>query len=245
MRNDEYAIMHAQELAHWWFRGRRRLLVDLLRRHLPVPAGARKPLILDFGSGTGGNSLEYTAFGRVVGIEPDATAVRFARERPGPFYSRALGTALPFGDRTFDAVVASDVLEHIEHDAEAVREIRRVLRPGGVLVFTVPAHPWLWSDHDRALWHHRRYRRPEVVELIERGGLVLPWLSYWNSTLFPAIAAQRLVRGSRAAPRSDAVVPPSWLNRALFGIVAAEAALLRYVRLPWGVTLTGVAVRSK
>jgi SAM-dependent methyltransferase len=133
----EYEVMHAQELSHWWFRGRRRVLVNLLRGVAGPRAGSLR--ILDYGSGTGGNSSAYASLGEVFGIEPDAGAVRLAQERGGARYCRASGTELPLRRAVFDAVVASDVLEHIQDDSAAVGEIARVLRPGGTAVVSVPA----------------------------------------------------------------------------------------------------------
>jgi SAM-dependent methyltransferase len=251
MRDTEYATMHDQEMVHWWFRGRRVLLRDLIERHLRFRAGTALRL-LDLGCGTGGNSATYTEFGSVVGVEPDASALRFAQARlraEGPAtglgYCRAAGTSLPLARESFDAVIASDVLEHIADDRAAVAEIGRVLRPGGVFVFSVPAHPWLWSTHDDALWHQRRYRRAELKRLIAEGGLDLRWLTYWNAVLFPVVAMHRVFdrRPRDEPPASDATLPLASVNRLLFGILRAEAAALRVVRLPFGVSLVGVAVR--
>lgn len=147
MRDTEYATMHDQEMVHWWFRGRRVLLRELIARHLGSRAGSPRRL-LDLGCGTGGNSAAYTEFGSVVGVEPDASALRFAQARVADesegrnlVYCRALGTSLPLAGESFDLVVASDVLEHIADDRSAVAEVVRVLRPGGIFVFSVPAHP--------------------------------------------------------------------------------------------------------
>jgi SAM-dependent methyltransferase len=249
MEPAEYAVMHEQEMVHWWFRGRRALLDRLLARH--VPAGAEPPRLLDFGCGTGGNAVGYAALGPVVGVEPDREALRFAAGRSSTTrhrldYCRALGTALPFARASYDAVVASDVLEHIADDAGAAREIARVLRPGGVFVFSVPAHPWLWSAHDVALWHQRRYRRAELVGLLVRAGFRIRWLSYWNSVLFPVVAARRVIasrRGDKTAA-SDTVLPSPWVNRALTGILHAESKALNWMRFPFGVSLVGVAQSS-
>jgi SAM-dependent methyltransferase len=251
MRDTEYATMHDQEMVHWWFRGRRVLLRELVGRHLR-PRERSTPRLLDLGCGTGGNSATYTEFGSVVGVEPDASALRFAQARLGAgppgaslLYCRAVGTSLPLADESFDAVIASDVLEHIADHRAAVAEVVRVLRPGGVFVFSVPAHPCLWSTHDEALWHRRRYRRAEVVKLLADGGLELRWLSYWNAVLFPVVAMHRALDRWRRdeTPASDATLPGPAVNRILFGILVAEATALRHVRFPMGVSLVGVASR--
>ncbi len=239
----EYEVMHAHELRHWWFRGRRRVLVDLLRGVAGSRAGSLR--ILDYGCGTGGNTPAYASFGAVVGIEPDPAAVRLARERGGAQYCRTSGTELPFRRAVFDAVVASDVLEHIEDDLAAVSEIARVLRPGGAAIISVPAHQWLFSEHDAALHHFRRYSKAALRDVLERGGLRIRRLSYWNAALFPAICLRRLLVKPRRGhePRSDTSSSPWLINEALAVLLAAEAAILRHAPLPWGVSLVGVAER--
>lgn len=235
--------MHAQELRHWWFRGRRRVLVDLLRSAVGVRAGSLR--ILDYGCGTGGNSLAYAPLGSVVGIEPDRGAVTLARRRGGARYCRASGTQLPFGQGAFDAVVASDVLEHIEDDVAAAAEIARVLRPGGTAIISVPAHQWLFSEHDVALHHFRRYSKSTIRNVLERSGLRIRRLSYWNAALFPAICVRRLLAIGRTthSPRSDTGSSPWLINEVLAGLLAAEATVLRHAPLPWGVSLVSVAER--
>jgi SAM-dependent methyltransferase len=235
--------MHAQELHHWWFRGRRRVLVDLLRQVASAHAGSLR--ILDYGSGTGGNASAYSSLGLVVGIEPDAAAVRLASVRGGARYCRASGTRLPFRPGTFDAVVASDVLEHIEDDRTAISEIARVLRPGGTAIISVPAHPWLYSEHDAALHHVRRYSKTALRNLVAQAGLRIRRLSYWNATLFPVVCIHRLLgkRHHTNAPRSDTVSTPWLVNEALAALLAVESGIVRHVPLPWGVSLIGLAER--
>jgi SAM-dependent methyltransferase len=243
VRQDEYEVMYAHELRHWWFRGRRRVLVDLLRHHAAGHPGRLR--ILDYGCGTGGNSLSYEAFGSVCGVEPDLRAVQLAARRGGAVLCRASGTDLPFRPASFDVVVASDVLEHIDDDARAVGEIARVLRPGGAFIFSVPAHPWLFGPHDAALFHRRRYVERGLRNLVEGTGLRIERLSYWNSTLFPLYSAYRLLgrfRGSQSA-HSDVHALPGLANELLTGVLVIEAALLRRFRLPWGLSLVGVAQR--
>lgn len=239
----EYEVMHALELKHWWFRGRRRVLLDLLRHASAVAAGL--PRILDYGCGTGGNTSSYAAVGPVVGIEPDAAAIRLAHARGAALYCRSYGTQLPFRDGVFDAVVASDVLEHIEDDTAAAAEIARVMRPGSVAIISVPAHPWLFSEHDTALRHFRRYSKAAIRQLLERNGLKILRLTYWNAALFPAICLRRLMvsRRSQSRARSDLGVTPTLINEGLAALLAMEAAILRHTSLPWGVSLVALAQR--
>lgn len=240
----EYEVMHAQELHHWWFRGRRRVLVDLLKGVARSGAGPLR--ILDYGCGTGGNTAAYTPLGAVVGIEPDLGAVRLARERGQAQFCRGSGTQLPFRTATFDAVVASDVLEHIEDDVAAVSEIARVLRPSGAVIISVPAHQWLFSEHDAALHHFRRYSKAVLRDVLGRSGFRIRRLSYWNATLFPAICLHRRFIRARPGPepRSDTTSSPWLINETLARLLEVEAAVLRHAPLPWGVSLVAVAERA-
>lgn len=239
----EYDVMHALELRHWWFRGRRRILLDILRN--AVDTRRDRPRILDYGCGSGGNTSVYASVGSVVGIEPDASAIRLAHARGGAQYCRGQGTQLPFRSGVFDAVVASDVLEHIRDDVGAAAEIARVLHPGGVAIISVPAHQWLFSEHDAALHHFRRYSKAGIRDVLGRGGLRVRRLSYWNAVLFPAICFRRLVarRRSPNGPRSDTASVPWLINEALAALLVAEAAVLRHAPLPWGVSLIALAER--
>jgi SAM-dependent methyltransferase len=141
--------------------------------------------------------------------------------------------------------VASDVLEHIEDDLAAVSEIARVLRPGGAAIISVPAHQWLFSEHDAALHHFRRYSKARLRDVLERGGFRIRRISYWNAALFPAICLHRLLVKLRRGhePRSDIRSSPWPINQALAALLAVEAAILRHAPLPWGVSLVGVAER--
>ena len=232
--------MQLVELSHWWFRGRRSLLQKLVREIARRRTGSLR--ILDYGSGTGGNTQTYGSFGWVVGIEPDGFAVRVAQDRGGASYCRADGIQLPFRAGAFDVAVASDVLEHIADDSAAVSELIRVVRPGGSIVVTVPAHQWLFSTHDTALHHFRRYSKAALRSVLSKGGLRLRRLSYWNATLFPLVCVHRLLqRRSAEPPRSDARPAPRIINEVLAGLLTGEAELLRHVALPWGLSLVAVA----
>ena len=233
--------MQESELSHWWFRGRRRLLLNLLRDIAGSRAGSLT--ILDYGCGTGGNTPAYRTLGWCVGIEPDEFAIRAAKSRGGASYCRANGIQLPFRPDSFDVVIASDVLEHIENDSAALAQIARVLKPGGSMIISVPAHQWLFSYHDTALQHFRRYSKVTLRGLLGRERLQIRRLSYWNMTLFPFLSLYRLFQQRRphSEPRSDTRLPSGVINEVLAVLLSAEAALIRHVRLPWGLSLVVVA----
>jgi SAM-dependent methyltransferase len=201
--------------------------------------------VLDVGCGTGYTLSRLPAGVRATGIDLSPTSVALARERaPGASIVQGSATALPFGDGTFDACIALDVLEHIDDDLGAARELRRVVRPGGVVLITVPALKLLWHAHDEALHHRRRYTLGEIVATTERAGLRVETQTYYNSLLFPLVLAQRVggrLLGLAKDGDSDLRIPPAPLNRALGAILSAERHLVRYVRLPIGVSCLVVA----
>lgn len=241
---EEFASL---EDAHWWFRGRRDICRDTLARHLP----SRRPLrLLDVGCGTGGNLPMLRQFGEVEGLELDAGAVARSRARLGDgvqVHQGALPDGIPEG-RPYDAITALDVLEHLADPEAALGAIVRALVPGGVFLCTVPAFMFLWTEHDELNHHFRRYRRPLLAAQLRGAGLQLRHISYFNSWLFPPIAAVRLVRrlwpGPRAPePHSDLAMPPRPLNALLARLFASERHLVTSGSLPFGVSLLAVGVR--
>jgi SAM-dependent methyltransferase len=146
-------------------------------------------------------------------------------------------------DGPFDVITLLDVIEHVEDDLAALETVRRLLRPGGLLVITVPALMLLWSDFDVANHHYRRYEKDTLVSVIRRSGFVLERVSYFVSLLFPLIAMQRLasrLKPSNPKPEYDVSVPPEPLNRALLGAMTVERALLRKVDMPIGSSLVAI-----
>lgn len=233
-----YEEMAALETGHWWFGGRREILRAVLRRHL----GPRRDLaVLDVGAGTGGNLDMLAEFGRVWALEPHAAALRALPNKdvtvvPGVVPETSLGLQ-------FDLICLLDVLEHIDDDRAAMAWTDRHLRPGGLVVVTVPAYRFLWSGHDVAHHHRRRYTRRQVAEVYR------PWtprtVSYFNTVLFLPIVAVRLAGRIldpvlRRPPRSHAQLCPEPVNSLLKWIFASERwAILRWP-LPFGVSILGV-----
>jgi SAM-dependent methyltransferase len=252
-----YAPLRELERTHWWFRGRRRILLAALGRAGVEPGvGA----ILDVGCGAGTN-LELLAErfpgAHVRGIDVERAPLRFCRADRGLPVAQADAARLPFAAGSFELVAALDALEHLADDAGALREIHRVLRPGGSLVASVPAFPWLWGSVDDLGHHQRRYRRGELQTRVAAAGFAITLERYFNFWLFPPIAAIRIAARLRRPARPP--TPPDasetaasdfdWAARGgalaalLERIFASEAHTLA-LRVPFGVSLLCVARRT-
>jgi SAM-dependent methyltransferase len=232
MQEHVYRRLYELEDAHWWFRGRRAVIHALLGR---APLSER-PRILDAGCGTGRNLADYARLGEAAGVDPSPEAVAFCHARGLTQVIRSGVETLPFEDGAFDLVAATDVLEHIVDDGQAARELRRVTRPGGHLLVTVPAYTWLWSQHDDSHHHQRRYTLARLRALLRAAGWRPMVQTYFNSILLAPIAAVRIA--SRDTPRSDYDLAPKTINEALVLPMRSEAAFIaRGGRLPAGVSV--------
>jgi SAM-dependent methyltransferase len=230
------------EQDNWWFVSRRRILLAVLRKFLPEPGRLE---ILDAGCGTGIN-LDYLAeFGTVTGVDSSEEAIQFCRRRGHEGVQRADLTRLDaFADGRFDLVTALDVVEHIDDDRAAVRELVRVVRPGGMLLVTVPAFPGLWSDHDEVNHHKRRYRGREIRDLLTSNGCELVRFTYMNTFLFPVAwlvrtwqqVRRRAFGPPRHPPRTDFVDYHPVVNALLLATFTSEMPLVTSTGLPFGLS---------
>jgi ubiquinone/menaquinone biosynthesis C-methylase UbiE len=225
---------------HWWFRGRRAIIEAELRR-LGLPRGAR---VLDAGCGSGRTLMQLAPHGSVSGIELNEDAAAIARAR-GDFDVR-IGRLeeLPWDDETFDLITCLDVIEHTSDDVRALTELRRVSKPGGWVLVTVPAYQSLWSQHDIANHHFRRYSRRTLAAAAAAAGFEVERMTSFNSLLLAPAAVVRLARRRRepdASYTSDLHLAPRWLNRVLERPLRAEAVWLSRGRtLPAGLSLLAV-----
>lgn len=248
MEKDFYSEYFRIEDKHWWFVGRRRLLLRVIDKLVRSRPGRLQ--ILDLGCGTG-TMLQYLArFGDAQGADADEEAVRFCHLRGVGRVTRLQGEVLPFPDRTFDLVTMLDVLEHIEDDAHMLREVRRILREDGFLVMTVPAFKFLWGAQDEISHHKRRYRSSEVRSRVEGAGFRVKRLSYFNSLLFPPAAAIRLLRRFRPGKRESGQIKsdftmtePGRLNEILATVFSIESLLISRMNFPFGISILAVAQR--
>ncbi len=233
-----YDRMAEHDSTHWWYRARRDILAGVIAREIPLPANAR---LLEIGCGTGHNLPMLARFGTVDAIEIDDAARGVAEKRLG----RTIGSApLPelagVPDASYDLVALLDVLEHVADDVAALQAIARRLKPGGAILLTVPQYPWMWSGHDVANHHHRRYVKATLKAAIAQAGLRIELLTSFNSLLFPLAAAQRIVARATSKQGSDDTPPPGPVNRLFEKVFALERYLVGRVPMPPGVSLLAV-----
>jgi len=243
-----YVAAHIEaDARHWWFVGRRAVLRSVLRATLPP----RRLRLAEIGCGTGAFLSAAAEFGEVVGVEASPEFLALARGSGFTVLPGSLPDRLPLDADSCDVVLLFDVLEHLDDDAAALRAVARILKPEGLLVSTVPAFPWLWSAHDEALGHRRRYTARSLSQVTRAAGLHPHRVTYFNSLVaLPIVAVRFLGRLRRRAPgaasrtRHDLGRHPLWLNALLARVFASEAELLRWMSFPFGISLLMVARRN-
>jgi SAM-dependent methyltransferase len=245
MYPDEYAVMFEIEDAYWWYRGVRVLLKRLLASY--APADKSRAMILDVGCGTGANLTLLQSYGRAIGVDISEQAIAFCRARgiPGDRAFIASATELPFPNDLFDLAVSFDVICNIADDLSAFIQVARVLKPGARFIVQLPAYQWLWSMHDVAVGHQRRYAARAVREKLSAAGFEIERVTYANTILMPFIAAVRLT--SRRAKmngrpvHSDLVPLPRVVNGPLSALFTTEMRAASRLDLPFGLSVIAVA----
>jgi SAM-dependent methyltransferase len=231
---------------HWWFRGRRRIIESILSDELI--AGQRRVLSVGCGPAEGLAWLLPFAgsHGKVVGLDIDATHAWNLNDNI-EFVVGSLEDA-PLADASFDVVLALDVLEHLDDDSRGLREAVRLVKPKGLLLLTVPALPSLWGGQDVVSEHRRRYTKRSFVRLFKSAGLSEYHIRYFNTLLFPLVAAVRLSRrsaGLGVRQRSDFEDNrPGLINDALAWVFSSESRLRNYLPMPIGVSLVATFRRD-
>ena len=233
--------MRRLEDEHWWFVGKRLLVASLLEPVLRR-GGLR---VLDVGCGTGGVLAHLGRQARTVGVDRSPLALAHCRTRGITHVVCGSGDRLPFGRESFDVILLLDVLEHCADETSVLTALRRVLRPGGTLLVSVPAFQFLWTRHDESVQHVRRYTARRLRRALEGGGLAVRRLTYTNvAALPPALVVRGLLArwGLRGGERTDFRTHAPWVNRALVGAYRVEAlALRRGLRLPVGLSVAALA----
>lgn len=239
-----FDVMATQAQVHWWYRARRALVAELLAGQ--VAAGSR---VVDVGCGTGDNlgALEEIVGRTVVGVELSPYAIRHAPRTAAGDVRVGVSRAehLPFASESADLITSMDVIEHLD-DVAALAEYRRVLRPGGLALLTVPAYPWLWSHHDDWAAHLRRYTRRTLVDAVTQAGFRPRRTTYFNSFLVPPAAVMRRtpVRRLISVEQDEVGAASPFVDRVMTGLARAERAWARRgTGIPFGLSIVTLAER--
>lgn len=252
MKAEDYTDLYELEERLWWFVGMRAITEALLD---PFFRGKVFERILDSGCGTGGMLswlARYNESG-LFGLDVAPEAVSFCQQRGYQEIVQASAIDLPFPDAAFDLVTSFDVLVQLpgkSSDVIAMREMHRVLRPGGVAFVRVPAYRWMMSGHDKALGTQRRYTRPELATKLTDSGFRVIRATYANAFLLPLAIVRRLVLKRVGLADSGSDVKPlpkslAWLNGVLAGLLRFEASVVqRRVNLPAGLSLICVVMKD-
>jgi len=242
MKEFHYDFMNREESEHWWYRIRRKMVHDLIRNLCP---GRNNLKILDAGCGTGGMLIELARYGNVYGVDESERAVNYCLRKSIPRVLLSGVSSLPYKSDMFDIVTILDVLEHINDDSSAVREIQRVLKPGGYCIIFVPAFSFLWSITDVVSKHFRRYNMSSLLMLLSNSQLKVTRKSYFNFFLFPPIAIIRiLVRLFKLPVKSENGFSHGIINSILHGIFYLESILIKYISFPFGVSILVVCKKD-
>jgi len=248
MKSEYYGEYYEHENNHWWFKWRFDMITEIVES-LPRPDGFR---MLDAGCGTGQMTKLLERYGEAVGLEIAPQALEFARRRGVKDLVQGSITDPPFAPASFDLVLSLDVIEHVDNDVQILESLFEVVRPGGYLIVTVPAFQSLWSQHDEINQHKRRYRVPQVRDLMTHAGFNVSRVTYCNTTLFLPVLVTRKAKtalrsldkqADSSALESDLAHYPRRINDFLYRIVSTETKLMKHVDLPFGVSILAVAQR--
>jgi SAM-dependent methyltransferase len=241
MEQHTYSIMYQVEGTHWWFAGRRRILAGFLER-ICASLGPKRPHILDVGCGTGANLEMLSKFGEAEGVDVSTAALEFCRARGLASVQQGEAEKLPYEDGSFDLVTALDVVEHLDDDTAGLREMWRVLRPGGRALLFVPAFMFLWGVQDDVSNHRRRYTLSGLQQVVREAGFEIEHATYANITFFlPILMGRFLMRITGFRPASENNITIGSLNGTLGRVFGAETYILNHTTLPFGVSALCIA----
>jgi 2-polyprenyl-3-methyl-5-hydroxy-6-metoxy-1,4-benzoquinol methylase len=236
------------ERDHWWFRGRRKVYLDILAEQL---GDANSGVALDLGCGLGGFLPPLKALGfEVFAADMDFDSLGYCLERGFTASVQIDSYRLPYADNSFDVITMFDVVEHIEDDHTAMKEVARILKPGGRVIISVPAYQFLYANNDRAAQHYRRYSRAAVAELFESSGLLVRRNSHANVLLFPLILPlvllskmiESVFMKKVESDHTNLSWPmPAFLHTILYRIFAAELLVSRQCDIPVGHSIAAIA----
>ena len=244
MNNNEYQKLYKFENFYWWHIGRKYIIQSLLCKILLKPNSK----ILDAGCGTGGNIETLARFGDVIGVDNSPEAIKFCEKRGFENVQLKNIENTGFSDNSFDLIVALDVLEHIENDGETLKEFYRILKEGGYILISVPAYQFLWSEHDVALHHKRRYSMEEINRCLLEADFRVIKKTFAIAFIAPVVFIYRIIRkilhSEKQKSKTDYVILPVLLNKFFIFLLRIEAFLLKYINFPFGISIMCIAKKN-
>ncbi len=234
MEENEYKAMYEVEEKHAWFRAKREMIIDLFSKY-----GNDDSSILDIGCGTGVIASYFARKNKVTGLDISSTALRYARMRDKTL-KLVKGDAqnVNFKPKSFDWVFASDVIEHVNDDCKAMRNIYKVLKPRGKVLVTVPALNILWGKDDDLVHHKRRYTKSQLRRLLILSGFKVDFINYWDILMFPAVVVYKLLNKRQSVAELTPMA-----NKLAYAILKADTKLIQKVPVPFGVSLVAVGTK--
>ncbi len=236
-----YTEFYNNEEIHWWHRSAREIQLYFVKKYLRT----KKPSILDIGCGTGSTLRQLSKLGKVIGIDFSQEAINYCNKRGLKNVTLGDATRLRFRSKSFDCVTVFDVIEHIDEDLKAFKEIKRVLKSGGIAIFTMPAFMFLWDNHDVVNQHYRRYSMQELKNKLQFTSFEIVYTSYMNFFLFPVVVFVKFFNkliGRKGQFNVQIVKEP--FNSILYRIFSLEKHFLPHVKFPFGVSIICVVKRK-
>jgi SAM-dependent methyltransferase len=241
MEEHEYKTMFELENDYWWFVARRNLVEEIVKTQA---SNCKNPKIFDVGCGTGANLAVFSEYGKSFGIDMASSAIKFCRSRGLNNLVISKVESLAYLSESFDIITALDVLEHIDDDVTAMKELYRVCKTGGTLLVTVPAYGFLWSEHDEALHHRRRYAAYELRNKLTLVGFDVERCTYFITFFFFPILFIRILQSifkNSTHPKTSHVQLPPVVNKLMISILSLEQWFLHFINLPFGVSIVCIA----
>ena len=246
MEENEYQKMYELEEKYWWHVGRQDIIATQIKK---LFKDKQKPAsILDVGCGTGVNFRILKKFGQVTGVDDSKLAINFCRKRGIGEAKTGQAEKLPFPKNSFDLICAFDLIEHVDDDVLALKEFQRVCKPGGFVFILAPAYQFLWSEHDEALHHKRRYSLSDLHRKMSLSNLNVVKRSYLITFLFIPILLFRFLKSlinNQKKPSTSYVLMPLLLNAFFIWLLKIESKLLAKINFPFGASVMAIGRKNR
>ncbi len=243
MNKEEYQVMFSTEETYWWFVARRKLVVSLLKSYLKQVPDNR---LLDIGCGTGNNLIEFNKLGQAMGLDNSQEAIDFCKQRGLTNVVNQDAEKISLEKESFDAITMLDVMEHVQDDMALLKNCYELCAKDGFLLITVPAYGFLWSEHDEALHHKRRYTASELRNKLNVANFKIIKISYVITSLFFPIFFLRFWQNmfkKSVYPQTSIILLPKLINDLIIKILDIENFLVKKINFPIGTSIVCVATK--